>query len=146
MATGSKGRKSGDCKRRWHDQWEVDYLVSYDAKTDSCIWLKCNNTLDTIYFTKAHEKMHPETNDWSRERQRFFVEQQKMRMKLMKSCLVEACVPSHLATYKLGLTLVQHHKPLTFGEAIVEWAELCAPDSKVFKAMPESTNHYTQSH
>ena len=100
--------------------------MSYDAKTDSCICLKCNNTLDTIkiYTLQRHnEKMHPETNDWSRERRRLFVEQQKMRMKLMKNCLVEACLPSHLptlATYKLGLTLVQHHKPLAFGEAIVE--------------------------
>ena len=149
--TGSKSRKSGDCKRRWHDQWEVNYLVSYDAKIDSCICLKCNNTLDTIKICtlqRHNEKMHPETNDWSRERRRLFVEQQKMRMKLMKSCLVEACVPSHLptlATY-LGLTLVQHHKPLVlnFGEAIVEWAQSCAPDSKVFKAMPKSRQTITR--
>ena len=39
----------------------------------------------------------------------------------MQSCLVETCVPSRLsklATYKLALTLVQHHTPLAFGEAI----------------------------
>ena len=43
-----KGRKVGDYKRMWHKEWELDYIVTYDAKTDTCICLKCNATLDTV--------------------------------------------------------------------------------------------------
>ena len=60
---------------------------------------------------------------------------------------MEACVPSRLpklATCKFGFTLVQHHKALAFGEAIVEWAQSCEPDSKVFKAMPKSRQTITR--
>ena len=44
----------------------------------------------------------------------------------------------NLASYKLGLTLVQHNKALCFGETVVEWAQSCDPDSKVFKEIPKS--------
>ena len=130
-----KGRKVGDCKRMWHREWELDYLVTYDTKTDTCICLKCNSTLDTVkkYTLQRHsEKMHPETNHWSQERRGLFVEQQKMKMRQMQGCLMEACVPSRLpklAMYKLGFTLVHHHNALAFGKAIVEWAQSCEPDS-----------------
>ena len=42
------------------------------------------------------------------------------------------------ATYKLGLTLVKHHKPVSFAEPMVNWAASCDPESKIFKNMPKS--------
>ena len=40
----SKRRKFGDCKRIFHKECELDYLVSYDSKSDT---LECKSTLDT---------------------------------------------------------------------------------------------------
>ena len=44
-----------------------------------------------------------------------------------------------LASYKLGFTLVKHHKPLAFGEAIAEWAISSDPESKVDYAKSQQT-------
>ena len=67
--------------------------------------------------------MHPETKEWSEEKKKLFVEQAKFKLKQMQQSLVRTFVPSsllQLATYKLGFTLVKHHKALTFGEAVVD--------------------------
>ena len=145
-----KTRKFGDCKRVFHEEWELDYLVTYDSKSDACTCLKCHKTLDTVkkYTLQRHNtKMHPDTIDWSREKRKIFVEQQKSKVKKMQCCLGGICVPSrlpNLASYKLGLTLVQHNKALSFGETVVEWAQSCDPDSKVFKEIPKSRQTLTR--
>ena len=36
-----------------------------------------------------------------------------------------------------------HHKPLAFGEAVVEWAISSDPESKVFQTMPKSRQTHT---
>ena len=75
-----KGRMVGDCKCMWHREWELDYLVTYNTKIDTCICLKCNSTLDTVkkYTLQRHsEKMHPETNHWSQERRRLLLSSRK---------------------------------------------------------------------
>ena len=59
----------------------------------------------------------------------------------MQNCLSGVCVSSKLpklASFKLVFTLTQHHKPLSFGEPIIDWAQSCDPDSKVFKEIPRS--------
>ena len=138
-----KTRKFGDCKRVFHKEWELDYLVTYDSKSDACTCLKCHKTLDTVKkytLQRYNTKMHPDTIDWSREKRKIFVQQQKSKVKKMQCCLGSICVPSrlpNLASYKLGLTLVQHNKALSFGETVVEWAQSCDPDSKVFKEIPK---------
>ena len=45
--------------------------------------------------------------------------------------------------YKLSHTLVKHHKPLSFGEAVVDWAKSCDQESKVFKSMPKRRQSLT---
>ena len=79
-ATSNKRRKSGDCRRLWHSEWETTYLVSYDSKTDTCTCLKCNNRIDTVkkYNLQTHcESMHPDTKEWSDEKRKLFVQQAK---------------------------------------------------------------------
>lgn len=51
---------------------------------------------------------------------------------------------TQMASYKLSYTLVKHHKPLSFGEAIAEWAQSCDVESKVFKGMPRSRQTLTR--
>ena len=49
-----------------------------------------------------------------------------------------------LASFKLAFTLTQHHKPLSFVEPIIDWAQSCDPDSKVFKEIPRSRQTLTR--
>ena len=37
QASNTKRRKYGDCKRMFHKDWELDYLVTYESKSDTCI-------------------------------------------------------------------------------------------------------------
>ena len=65
----------------------------------------------------------------------------------MQSCLGGACLASRLpkpASFKLCYTLIQHHKPPSFGEAIVEFAQSCEPCSKVLKEIPKSRQTLTR--
>ena len=34
QAGNTKQRKYGDCKRTFHKNWELDYLVTYESKSD----------------------------------------------------------------------------------------------------------------
>ena len=64
----------------------------------------------------------------------------------MQNCLSGVCVSSKLpklASFKLAFTLTQQHKPLLFGEPIIDWAQSCDPDSKVFKEIPRSRQTLT---
>ena len=57
------------------------------------------------------------------------------------------CVSSKLpklASFKLAFTLTQHHKLLLFGEPIIDWAQSCDPDSKVFKKISRSRQTLTR--
>lgn len=49
-----------------------------------------------------------------------------------------------MASYKLGFTLVKQQKPLSLGEAVVEWAVSSDPESKIFKCMPKSRQTLTR--
>ena len=49
-----------------------------------------------------------------------------------------------LAAYKLSHTLVKHHKSLSFGEAVVDWAKSCDKESKVFKNISKSRQSLTR--
>ena len=40
--------------------------------------------------------------------------------------------------------LVQHNKALSFGEPVIEWAQSCDPNSKVFKEVPKSWQTLTR--
>ena len=65
----------------------------------------------------------------------------------MQNCPSGVCVSSKLpklAFFKLAFTLTQHHKLLSFGEHIVDWAQSCDPDSKVFKEIPRSRQTLTR--
>ena len=147
---GNKRRKPGDCRRLWHPEWETTYLVLYDSKKDTCRCLKCNSRIDTVkkYNLQRHcENMHPDTKEWSDEKRKQFVQQAKQKLKQMQQCLSQTFVSStlpQLASYKLGFTLVKHHKPLAFGEAITEWAISSDPESKVFQTMPKSRQTLTR--
>ena len=152
-STGEPQRKrirSGDCRRLWHPEWEVNYLVEYDKKSDTCTCLKCDKKIETVkkYSLQRHlESTHPETKDWSIGKKKLFVEKAKQKNKQMQASLIQAFVPSklpQLASYKLGFTLAKHHKPLAFGEAVVEWAAASDPNSKIFKAMPKSRQTLTR--
>ena len=37
QAVNTKRRKYGDWKRTFHKDWELDYLVIYESKSDTCI-------------------------------------------------------------------------------------------------------------
>ena len=94
-----RARKFGDCKRVFHKKWELDYLVTYDSKSDTCTCLKCKKTLDTVkkYILQRHNtKVHPDTVNWSREKLKLFVEQQKLKVRKMQSCLGRVGVLSRL--------------------------------------------------
>ena len=96
-ARTGKTRKFGDCKRVFHEEWELDYLVTYDSKSATCTCLKCDKTLDTVkkYTLQRHNtKMHPDTIEWSREKRKLFVEQKKSKVRKMQCCLGSVCVPS----------------------------------------------------
>ena len=70
-----KTNKFDDCKPVFHEQWELDSLVTYDSKSDACTCLKCHKTFDTVkkYTLQHHNmKIHPDTIDWSREKQKIF--------------------------------------------------------------------------
>lgn len=112
--------------------------------------LKCNSKIDTVkkYNLQRHcESVHPDTKEWSDEKRKLFVQQAKQKLKQMQQCLSQTFVSSilpQLASYKLGFTLVKHHKPLAFGEAVVDWATLSDPESKVFQSMPKSRQTLTR--
>ena len=143
-------RKHGDCKRYWNPMWEDQYLVSYDKKRDVCSCLKCRSHIETVkkYSLQRHcEKMHPEVITWGGEKRKLFVRQAKDKLKKMNETLSSSLQPATLlneATYKLGMTLVKHHKPVAFAEPMVNWAASCDPDSHIFKNMPKSRQTITR--
>ena len=140
----AKRPRQGDCKRHWNSTWEDDFLVSYDKKRDVCTCLKCMATIETVkkYSLQRHcEKIHPEVLTWSSERRKLFIRQAKDKLKKMNDTLKSSLQPATLlneATYKLGMTLVKHHKPISFAEPMVNWAASCDPDSRIFKNMAKS--------
>ena len=142
--------KNSDCKRYWNPMWEDDYLVSYNKMRDTCTCLKCMFTIETVkkYSLLRHcEKMHPEVLTWSIEKRKLFVRQAKDRLKKMNETLSSSLQPATLlneATYKLGMTLVKHHKPVSFAEPMVNWAASCDPDSRIFKNLPKSRQTITR--
>lgn len=85
--------------------------------------------------------MHPEVLTWSLERRKLFISQAKHKLKKINETLTSSLQPAALlgeSTYKLGMTLVKHHKPVSFAEPMVNWAALCDPESRIFKNMPKS--------
>ena len=65
----------------------------------------------------------------------------------MQNCLSGVCVSSKLpklASFMLAFTLTQHHKPLSIGEPIIDLAQSCDLDSKVFKEIPRSRQALTR--
>ena len=145
-----KRRKPGDCRRLWHPEWEVNFLVVYDKKNDTCTCLKCNNKIETVkkYALQRHcESVHPDTKDWSSSKHKLFVEHAKHKLKQMQQSLAHTLIPSKLpllASYKLGFTLVKQQKALSLGEAVVDWAASSDPESKIFKSMPKSRQTLTR--
>ena len=137
-------KKHGDCNRYWNPSWETDFLVSYDKKKDVCTCLKCMATIGTVkkYSLQRHcQRVHPEVGAWSGEKRKLFIKQAKDKLKKMNETLMSSLQPTTVlneATYKLGMTLVKHHKPVSFGEPMVNWAAWCDPNSRVFKNMPKS--------
>jgi hypothetical protein len=121
--SSDKRRKAaGDCRRLWHPEWEVNYLVLYDKKSDTCTCLKCNKKIETVkkYALQRHcESAHPDTKDWSASKCTLFVEH----------TLVPGKLPL-LASYKRGYTLAKQQKPLSLGESVVDWAASSDPESK----------------
>ena len=101
-------------------------------------------TIETVkkYSLQRHcERMHPEVLTWSLERRKLFISQAKHKLKKMNETLTSSLQPAALlgeATYKLGMTLVKHHKPVSFAEPMVNWAASCDPESRIFKNMPKS--------
>ena len=146
----SKRRKAGDCRRLWHPDWEVNFLVIYDNKSDTCTCLKCNKKIETVkkYALQRHcESVHPDTKDWSTAKRKLFVEHAKHKLKQMQQSLAHTLVPSKLpllASYKLGFTLAKQQKPLSLGESVVDWAASSDPESKIFKCMPNSRQTLTR--
>lgn len=151
QAAGRNGRQAtGDCRRLWHPEWEVNFLVVYDTKNDSCTCLKCNKKIETVkkYTLQRHcETVHPDTKDWSLAKRKLFVEHAKHKLKLMQQSLAHNLVPRKLpliATYKLAFTLAKQQKPLSLGESLVEWAASSDPESKIFRCMPKSRQTLTR--
>ena len=112
-ARGSKRSepKEGDYRRLLHTEWEVNFLVVYNKKSDTC--LKCNKKIESvkIYTLLRHcERVHPDTKNWSTAT-KLFVEHAKHKMKQMQESLVHNFAPSTLpqiATYKLSFTPAKH--------------------------------------
>ena len=77
-ATSNKRRKSGDCRRLWHSEWETTYLVSYDSKTDICTCFEMNriDTVKKCNLQRHCECMHPDTKEWSDEKRKFLYSRQ----------------------------------------------------------------------
>ena len=51
-----------------HPEWEVNFLVVYDKKSDTCTCLKCDRKIETVkkYTLQKHcERVHPDTKNWS---------------------------------------------------------------------------------
>ena len=141
-------QRQGDCKCYWNPIWKYNFLVSYD-KNRVCTCLKCMTTMESVekYSLQRHcERMHPEVLTWSGERLKLFISQAKDTLKRMKKTLTASLQPATLlnvATYKLGMTLVKHHKPISFSEPMVNWATSCDPDSHIFRNMPKSRQTIT---
>ena len=77
-----------------------------------------------------------------------FLLSEKSERQQMQNCPSGVCVSSKLpklASFKLAFTLTQHYKPLSFGEHIIDWAQSCDPDSKVFKEIPRSRQTLTRN-
>ena len=100
-------------------------------------------TIETVekYSLQRHrEKIYPEVLTWNSERGSCLLHRQKISL-IMNETLTSSLQPATLlneATYKLGMTLVKHHKPISFAEPMVNWAASCDPDSCIFKNMPKS--------
>ena len=80
--------------------------------------------LPTPMLQRHCESVHPETRDWSNTEKNLFLEQAKCRNKQIQQSLTQTRSSRklpHLASYKLGITLAKHQKPLTFGETVIEW-------------------------
>ncbi len=142
-------RKPGDCRRLWHFEWETAYLVRYDDKSNKCVCLKCNKTLEAVkkYTLQRHyESNQSDTKAWSTKKRELFVKQATKKIEEMQRSFVKTFNSNNLqqlAAYKLSHTLVKHHKPLSFGEAVVDWAKSCDKESKVFKNISKSTQSLT---
>ena len=106
-------------------------------------------TIETVkkYSLQRHNRqVHSETLRWSGEKKKLLIQQAKERLP-MRATLTSIMQPdSRLkeATYKLGFTLVKHHKPLCFAEPMVEWAASCDQESKVFRIMPKNRQTITR--
>ena len=143
-------KKQSDCRRLWNSSWESEFLVTYDRKCDVFTCLKCMVKIETVkkYNLQRHcAKVHPEVRGWSEEKRKLFVQQAKDKLKKMNETLTTTLQPSALlteATYKLGHTLVKHHKPVSFAEPMVNWAASCDRESKIFKNMPKSRQTITR--
>ena len=146
-ARGGKRRKEGDCMRLWHREWEVNFLVVYDKRSDTCTCYKKIETVKKYTLQRHCERVHPDTKNWSTAKEKLFVEHVKHKMKQMQESLVHNFAPSKLpqiATYKLGFTPAKHQKSLNLGVAVVDWAASSDPDSKIFKTMPKSWQTLTR--
>ena len=106
-------------------------------------------TIETVKkysLQRLCQRVHPEVGAWSVEKRELFIKQDKDKLNKINETLISSLQPTSVlneATYKLGMTLVKHHKPVSFTEPMVNWAASCDPDSHVFKNMPKSRQTIT---
>lgn len=94
------------CRRLWHPEWEVKFLVSYDRKNDTCTYLQCDKKIGTVkkYTLQRHcESVCLDTEDWSITKRKLFVEHAKQQLKLMQQFLSHTVVSSKLPLINLAL-------------------------------------------
>ena len=91
--------------------------------------------------------MHPDVLTWSVDKRKLFVSQIQDRLKKMNETLLSSLQPATLlneATYQLRMTVVKHHKPVSYAEKMVNRAGSCDLDSCIFKIFPKSRQTNTR--
>ena len=95
--TGNTKRHK-DCKRTFNKDWELDYLVTYESNSDTCICLKCNSTFDTvksICYNDTMKKCIQKQLYGIKKRENFLLSEKSERQQ-MKNSLSGVCVINYL--------------------------------------------------
>ena len=85
QAVNTKRRKYGDWKRTFHKDWELDYLVIYESKSDTCICsaIAHSQLLKSISYNDTM-KNAPRNSFMEYRKEKTFDEQKKVRVSKCK--------------------------------------------------------------
>ncbi|XP_064622578.1 protein FAM200A-like [Lineus longissimus] len=122
--------------------------------TGKCQCMKCGVSMKVkqSVLKKHYTEKHGDTKDWTKERRRTFIQKWRDDNRKQKGQMNEAFglkAGQRAASFRLGLMIAKAHLPYNSSEAIVTWASLSDPKSRIFgkeavKTFPKSRQTVTR--